>query len=246
MNSRGRLVWLAAVAVIALTAAACSSRRGDTHGATSEVSSSPATPLSSPVASSDLVARFGYKSAWLAFRGLTQQQVATALGLSGVKAQDWQTAIHATYVDNPAVAVTPPFHGAGGNWTLATSVALMLAEPDVAALSKKTGTEVQYFVTERISDTHGWAKAVDGRLIRLFQWGGDMGEILKWVGRPDRIEQGFGLPDVARATQATSDALFDANIDEETVMTLAGHWSVSPEAIEGTPSHGDPLVGTMP
>jgi hypothetical protein len=92
----------------------------------------------------------------------------------------------------------------------------------------------------------GYPKAVDGKLIRSFQWSGDTGEILKWVGPPDSTEQGFGLPDVVNATQATSDAVFDASIDEETVMTLAGHWSLSPEAIQGTPSAGDPLVGTLP
>jgi len=239
---------MAAIAVM-LVAASCSARGGDKGGQTSVVVSSPATPttpLSSPAAASHLVSGFGYKSAWLAFRGSTQQQVATALGLAAATAQDWQTAIRATYADNPAVAVTPPFHGSDGNWILATSVALLLTEPDVVALSKKVGTEVQYFETERISETHGWAKAVNGRLIRSFQWSGDSGEILKWVGRPDSTEQGFGLPDVAIATQATSDAVFDANIDEETVMTLAGRWSVNPQAIEGTPSHGDPLVGTMP
>lgn len=128
---------------------------------------------------------------------------------------------------------------------LATSVALLLKEPDVAELSKKTGTEVQYFETERISETHGWARAIDGKLIRSFQWSGDLSEIMQWTGRPDRIELGFGLPDVAAVTPAVSKAVFDADIDEEIVMTLAGHWSVSPEAIVGTQSHGDPLVGTL-
>jgi len=177
---------------------------------------------------------------------VTQAQVATALGLSAAKSQDWQTAISASYADNPAVAVTPPMPGSDGNWVLATSVALLLKEPDIAALSKKDGTEVQYFETDRISETHGWAKAVDGKLVRSFQWSGDLGEIMQWAGRPDRTEQGFGLPDAADATRAVSDAVFDANIDEETVMTLARHWSVSPEAIVGTSSHGDPLVGTLP
>jgi hypothetical protein len=242
---------MAAIAVTALAASSCSSGGGGEHRQTSAVVSSSATPLkpttslSAPAAASNRVSGFGYKTAWLAFRGSTQQQVVAALGLSAAKAQDWPTAIRASYADNPAVAVTPPFHGAGGNWILATSVALLLTEPDVAALSKKAGTEVQYFESDRISETHGWARAVDGRLIRAFQCSGDTGELLQWVGRPDSTEQGFGLPDVARATQATSDAVFDANIDEEAVMTLAGQWSVNPQSIDGTPSPGDPLVGTM-
>lgn len=196
---------------------------------------------------SQLAVGFGFKTAWLAFRGSTPEQGASALRLSGVKAADWSTAIQASYATNgSAVAVTPPIHRAGGEWVLATGRSLLLHEPDLADLSKRSGTEVQYFLSERITETHGWARAAGGNVIRAFVWSGESGEILKWVGRPDAFEQTLGLPDVDRADQNTNDTVFDIGIDEDTVMAIAGKWSVDPAALDEKPSAGGPLIGALP
>lgn len=189
---------------------------------------------------------FGYKTAWLAFRGLTQQQVAAALELRDPRPQSWKQAITGSYADSGSlVAVTPPVAGRGGDWVLATGVTLLLHEPNVAALSERTNTEVQYFLSDRISETHGWERADGGRLLRAFELSGDTGEVLKWSGRPDQVELSVGLPDITQATAATTDAIFNANIDEETVQALAGQWSVNPQTLDGAPSTGDPLVGSL-
>ena len=228
--------------------AACTSAGTSPDREPSKTTPSKATtPANPPAFQTDRMSGFGYKTAWLAFRGLTQQQVTAALQLSDPKTQGWHDAIASSYAEGGSlVAVTPPVPGRGGDWVLATSVAILLQEPDITALSKQTGTEVQYFLSDRISETHGWERADGGHLLRAFEWTGDSGELLKWTGRPDRLELALGLPDIAGATQATADAVFDADIDEETVLTLAGQWSVNPQTLDGAPSPGNPLVGRLP
>jgi hypothetical protein len=230
---------VAILSTVALTA--CSS----VGTSTARLPSESPDATSSAAAQPGRMSGFGYKTAWLAFRDLSQQQVAAAL-LSDPTTQTWQEAIAASYAESGSlVAVTPPIAGRGGNWVLATGIALLLKEPDVAALSKQTGTEVQYFLSDRVSETHGWERAEGGRLLRAFEWTGDSGELLKWTGRPGRLEVSLGLPDVNSTTPATSDAVFDADIDEESVMAVAGQWSVNPQTLEGAPSARDPLVGRL-
>jgi len=190
---------------------------------------------------------FGYKTAWLAFRGHTEQRVAADLGIANAGLCDWATAIEASYdLSQPTVAITPALPGQGGLWVLATGFALAVNTPDIASLSQTTGADVQCFASHRVIETHIWAKASGGRIERWFGWSGESGEILRWVGRPDSVERDLGLPDVDRATEATVDAVAEAGINEDSVMIIAGHWSVNPQTLEGVPAPGDPLVGTLP
>lgn len=156
------------------------------------------------------------------------------------------TAIEASYdLSQPTVVVTPTVPGRGGVWVLATGVALAVNTPDIASLSQTAAADVQYFASHRVTETRIWAKASGGRIERWFGWSGESGEVLRWVGRPDSIELDLGLPDVDRATEATVDAVLESGIDEDSVMIIAGHWSVNPQTLEGAPVPGDPLVGTL-
>lgn len=189
---------------------------------------------------------FGYKTAWLAFRCQAQQQVAADLGLANTSHRDWQTAIDASYdPGKPTVAITPALPGHGGAWVLATGFILAVKTPDIAWLSHKTGIGVQYFASHRVTETHIWARASGGRIERLFGWSGESGEILHWAGRPDTIELDLGLPDVDHVTDAAIDAVLGSDIGEDSVMRVAGHWSIDPQTLEGAPSPGDPLAGTL-
>jgi hypothetical protein len=129
---------------------------------------------------------------------------------------------------------------------LATGFALAVSTPDIASLSLRADTDVQYFASHRVTETHIWARASGGRIERWFRWSGESGEVLGWVGRPDRVELGLGPPDVDRATGATVDTVLESGIDEDSVMIIAGHWSVNPQTLEGASAPGDPLVGTLP
>ena len=238
-----RLRHLVAITALAMMmSTACSGhQRENQHRPTDSARSTQGSPMAPKVA-----VGFGYKTGWLAFRTSTQDEVVRALLLSWVKSADWPAAIDAAYArTGSGVAVTPPLHGVGGDWVLATGTPLMLHEPDTADLSKVARTEVQYFVSDRITETHGWARSVGGTLVRSFEFSGDTGELLSWEGRPDAAERGIGLPDVAHPDQTRTDAVFDLGIDEATVMTIAKAWSIDPTGLDGLTIDDEPLVGDM-
>lgn len=189
----------------------------------------------------------GYKTAWPAFRGRVQQQVAADLGLANVGPRDWATAVAASGdPGKQAVAVTPALPGQGGAQVLATGFTLAATMPDIASLSRKTGADVQYFASHRVTETYTWARASSGRIERWFAWSAESGQILHWAGRPDTIELDLGLPDADHATDAAVDAMLESGVGEDSVMRVAGHRSINPQTPEGAPSPGDPLLGTLP
>ena len=169
----------------------------------------------------------------LAFHGQTQRQVAArlGLGLGEVRAEeDWRSAIDLSYDwRGSVIVVTPSLPGQDGAWVLATGAAPAINMPDVAKLSQLTGGAVQYFASHRVTETHIWAKADRGRILRFFGWSGESGEILQWTGKPDSAELEAGLPEVDSADDETNNAIFDAGVDEDAVMRIAGQWSINPD-----------------
>jgi hypothetical protein len=102
---------------------------------------------------------------------------------------------------------------------------------NVAELSAALGTEVQFFATYRVSELHRWQRAVDGVLMRAFEYVGEAGEVTEWRGDPDDAEAAIGLPTVL-------DDEADILVSEDDVMRLAGAWSVDPTALDGRPAPG--------
>ncbi len=128
---------------------------------------------------------------------------------------------------------------------LATGFILAVEQPDISLLSRRARTEVQYFASHRIVETHIWGRAAAGRIRRMFGWCGDSCELLHWTGRPEKPEIDLGLPDPDQPAEAAIGALLESDIDEDSVMRIAGHWSIDPQTLEGAPSPGDPLTGTL-
>jgi len=131
--------------------------------------------------------------------------------------------------------VTPPLAGAGGPWVLVAGRWLLLhAYPtlDLGALSATLDTEVQLFATYRVSETHHWARAAGGDVLRDFEFAE---EVVTWQGEPDDAELATGLP-------ARLDDDMDILVSEQDVMAVAGAWSVDPTSIDGRPATGSPHV----
>jgi hypothetical protein len=178
---------------------------------------------------------FGHKQAWLAVRDGDTASVVGALGLRDLGPAPWRTAVDMAYLTDDRVLVTPPLTGRSGRWVLVAGRWLLLrAYPtlDLAALSATLGTEVQLFATHRVSETHHWARAVDGRVLREFEFAE---EVLTWQGEPDDAELTAGLP-------AQLDDDVDILVSERDVMAVAGAWSVDPTSIDGQPATGSPHV----
>lgn len=189
--------------------------------------------MASPVA-------FGYKMAWLAIRTDDPMSVVEALGLEDMDASPWPEAIEGVYArdamaDRPAF-VTPTLDG----WILVVSPGLFDevsdADPErlatyVSETARLCGTEVQLFATHRVVEGHAWARADPEGIGRAFYYLGEIGEQLVDEGEPTPIERSRDL----------------APPDEETVMAVAGAWSVDPTRLEEEhPEVADGWLGRFP
>lgn len=159
----------------------------------------------------DTPVSFGYKMVWFAVRTTDAHRVAAALGLRQPQPCNWKTGVDRAYAGED-VFITPPVDG----WTMALGFPLSGEEAEIAvrleALSREFA-EAQYFGTHRVSEYHGWARSVNGKIIRHYAYVGDQGETLRNEGPAGEIEP--ELP------------------DEETVMQIAEAWSVNPISLEG-------------
>ena len=140
---------------------------------------------------------FGGKQAWLAVRNGDPAEVLAALGLRDLGDVPWRAGIDLAHLTDDRVAVTPPLSAPDGStWVLAVGRFLLRPDTtvDVTDLSKRLQTEVQYFATHRVTETHRWQRADDGTLIRAFGYVGQTGDVTSWYGDPDAIERSTGLP----------------------------------------------------
>jgi hypothetical protein len=191
--------------------------------------------------SGETMVGFGPKQAWLAVREGDPSAVIDALGLRDLGEVPWRHGIDLSYMTDDRVAVTPLLDGAAehrwllvpGRWLLGPQAAT-----DVAALSTRLRTEVQFFATHRVIEFHRWERAVDGEVMRAFEWLGESGEVTRWHGDPDEAELAIGL-----STEAADGA--DVLVNEADVMRIAAAWSIDPTSLDGQPAAG-PLRGAAP
>ena len=177
---------------------------------------------------------FGYKQAWLAVRDGDAESITVALDLRDLGPVSWRVGVDLAYFTDDRLLVTPLLPGTGGSqWRLVTGRALLRPQwsVDVAGLSAILDTEVQFFATHRVVESHHWERAVDGVLIREFDYVGEIGKVIAWRGAPDEAERSAGLP-------ATVDEETDVLVSERDVMHVAGAWSVDPTSLDGRPAPG--------
>jgi hypothetical protein len=135
------------------------------------------------------------------------------------------------------VAATPELGGwilVFGRWVVSRADQL-----DVAALSAALGREVQLFVSHRVVDLHRWERAVDGRLIRSFEYFGEQGRVLRSHGTPDEVERSVGVSPTAGLED-------EVIVREDDVMQVASAWSVDPTSLEGQRARGPLVLGRFP
>jgi hypothetical protein len=112
----------------------------------------------------DVMVGFGGKQAWLAVRAGEPAEVLAALGLRDLGTVTWRDGIDLAHLTDDRVAVTPPLPGARDtSWVLATGRRLIRpdAAVDVAGLSAALRTEVQFFLTHRVTELHRWQRAAE-------------------------------------------------------------------------------------
>jgi hypothetical protein len=183
----------------------------------------------------EVMVGFGPKQAWLAVADRSPDEIVASLGLRDLGPVSWRMGVDLAYTTEDRLAVTPPLPGARGrSWVLVPGLWWfhLDLDPGVAALSEALRTEVQFFSTYRVSERHRWERAVDGVLVRAFEYVGETGEVTLWWGDPDEHERALGLP--AEEPDDESGLL----LAESDVMRLAGAWSVDPLALDGRVAPG--------
>lgn len=181
-----------------------------TNLAKARLSTTPSIAPKTPVP--DLPVPFGYKCAWYAVKGDDPKAVAIQLKLRQLKPSTWSEGVEGAY--GASVFISPPLRG----WILAVGTKLFPAGPAledmssrVVALSRVYGLAC-FFATDRITETHMWARATDGVLDRGYAYSGESGEVVWDSGRKSEEEVGIG----------------SESPDEEVVMEIARKWSISP------------------
>jgi hypothetical protein len=185
---------------------------------------------------------FGYKCSWLAIKADDPQDVIKVLGLRNVRRSNWKAGIDAAYAGE--VFIAPPLDG----WILALSWnfpwpgGVRLGDPCTPFLLQLayTFSEVQFFATHRIVETHAWARLVDGMIVRQYAYSGESAEILWNVGTPTAEErvllqeqeewiQSFGEPE--HDDDIVSDDQVHLMPSESDVMRIAAVWSIDPSQL---------------
>jgi hypothetical protein len=169
--------------------------------------------------------------------GAVRIQVREALPLLRRKPATWEEGIAAAYhfdLKRPRVFVSPDV----GGWAFVVG-ALGLPKEEHALnlavrLSGDLETTVQFFVTHRVVELHGWVLAQRGKLVRAYAYVGESDAVLFDRGEPTKVER--ALPAERRKVP-----------NEQTVTMIAGAWSVDPttlDAVEGGTGMG--VVGELP
>ena len=184
---------------------------------------------------------FGYKMAWLAIRTRDTQRVIASLGLGAVQPANWNTGLGAVYdaeLGLNHMYVSPPVNG----WTFV--VGQSLPQPLGKTFTDKATpllldlggqfVEVQYYFCAPEIDYLGWARVIEGRIVRAFAIG-DEG-VLWNRGKPTKEEMGLGLKlfELRGVRGRRGDAGGEILLypTEAHVMHLAGKWSIDPTRVD--------------
>jgi hypothetical protein len=204
---------------------------------------------------------FGYKIGWLAVRSTDRDSVVRSLQLSEPIEVTWKAGIDAVYNDAyrllgraSKVFVSPPVDGwvfVVGDWTMGSGdeQGVHSIERLITRASAEL-REVQAFATSRVIDYHHWMIARDGALSRAFAISG--GELLADFGEPTPVELGFSWYPLRQDADDADDGEMDDDEaegwpNEESVMKVAGEWSVNPQLLgPSVPSTGKGVLAVAP
>jgi hypothetical protein len=226
--------------------------------------------MSSLNQTSDKPQSFGYKVSWFAVKAPHAAAVIDALELKDAVPANWTSGIAAANPDTFSpdgdrwLFVSPSING----WVLAVGSWLPYPTAErhhdigakfdtMFALLATRFDDVQFFGSHRVSDYCAWARAANGKPVRVFAYGG---EVLMNLGGQTPEEAKLGLPDlsglslsdaedkifaVAEELDAEQERLAASGLSqdeayeraysgrhafptEEDVIGLAAFWSVDP------------------
>jgi len=180
---------------------------------------------------------FGYKTAWIAVRGRSPEEVADALDLTSRQPTAYAEGTEAAY--RSGVYVAPSIqgwilaHGRDVGRTIDATSAEMLEW--LGHLSTSLGT-VQYFGTHRVTEWHEWVWAEHGSIVRAYAF--SEGDVALFIGDVTEAERAVGVglrdhePDMDSWSDEQWDSWYESAPHERHVMQIAGRWSVDPMSFD--------------
>ena len=208
---------------------------------------------------------FGYKTGWVAVKGVPPARVIEALGLRKVVEVEWSEGIEHAYAKS-RVFVTPALGpwvlvvGEGpwqvgfddahfrGIFDLDVGNSFEVAAALLTTWSATLATTVLGFYTHRIPEAHAWIACREGTFQRLCWYVGQEGEGGERGDRTEverSAELGRSIDDSLREPGGDQDD-WDP-IDEGDVMAVAAAWSLDPTRVEDDhPQPGRGWIGQLP
>ncbi|MCP3998370.1 MAG: hypothetical protein GY722_25395, partial [bacterium] len=179
---------------------------------------------------SDIPLPFGPNSIWYSVRSSDPSAVLDGFGLTEAGEATWRESLLQSYRES--LLITPPANG----WTLVAG--RCLASPvypgprasvseQLRRLSRSFG-ESQFFANVRGTNLYCWMQSIAGDVTRAFVYSG---ELLVDMGVKTEIESNLPWESLNLDLEmADDDAFWDAEPfpTEESVLTVASDWSVSP------------------
>ncbi len=182
----------------------------------------PVTPRPSTGSDPDSPVQFGYKCSWLCVKSDSPLDVIEKLGLKNAEPSNWDKGIEMAY--NGYRFVSPVLDG----WVLVVNIGMdmLTVAPELLDNMAEKFPELQFFVTQRVSDYHAWAKYVNGVMIRGYGWCGCDGTLFLNRGELTPEEARLGFTNLLPNEEADWEAY--ETPDEEYVMRLAAAWGIDP------------------
>jgi hypothetical protein len=182
----------------------------------------------------DMPDSFGYKCMWFSIKTENVHQVAETMNLSPLEPCNWAAGIEKAY--DGEIFITPAIDG----WTMVVGWGLPTGDTPgevekvkkvLSQLSNEFG-EAQYFCTHRVSGFHIWMRALNGSVTRAYGYAD--GENLIVEGEPTDFEAELNLINTFSEEAKKKNYYLRDDIShpsEQTVMEIAGNWSVDPSIL---------------
>jgi hypothetical protein len=172
---------------------------------------------------------FGFKVLWFALKAFGPAAVVEALELREATPANWESGLEAVYGGDAWVFVSPPISGwvlaVCCSWPYPTTQSHDDAGPKFDALFfhlMKRFDDVQFYGSHRVVDFVVWARALNGKPVRIFAWGGSEGVVLENIGEQTAEEAKLGMANLTGLSVA------DAG-DE--IFRLAGEQDAEQDAL---------------
>lgn len=171
----------------------------------------------------DFPVPFGYKCNWLCVKSNSPLEVIDRLDLKNPEPSNWDKGIEMAY--NGYRFVSPSLDG----YVLVVNFGMdiLTLAPELLDEKARLFPELQFFVTQRVSDYHAWAKYINGVLIRGYGWSGCDGTVFLNTGEPTPEEVKLGFTDLLPSDDTADWSKFKTP-DEEYVLELAAEWGIDP------------------